>query len=245
MVNKYGRYVGAPPVVSWLDDGRLVKLMKSFAYINAKGQHWRVPKHAEVDGASIPRPLWSLIGGPFEGKYRNASIVHDWFCDVRTRAWQGVHRMFHEGLLASGVGPRRAMLMYAAVSRFGPRWSCTVVANSRLATKCRFAFCSASDRDAKVTFRNFSQMYGDQLLTKWVAMSSGVCVIPDDRRRSARGAAYTLPFDEADLEQLVRSVSTENLTLDHVDALVDAQALNGYQKTALLGQAARFRQPYF
>jgi hypothetical protein len=69
------------------------------------------------------------MGGPFEGKYRDASIVHDWYCDLRTRSWQNVHLVFYEAMLTSGVALSRARLMYAAVYWGGPRWSDTVVSN--------------------------------------------------------------------------------------------------------------------
>ncbi len=43
---------------------------------------------AIVDGASIPRMFWSIIGGLFDEGYRDASIIHDWYCDKRLRTWQ-------------------------------------------------------------------------------------------------------------------------------------------------------------
>jgi hypothetical protein len=64
-----------------------------------------------------------------EGEYRDASIVHDWYCDLRSRSWKSVHRMFYEAMLASGVGLARAKIMYAGVYFGGPRWSETVEAN--------------------------------------------------------------------------------------------------------------------
>jgi hypothetical protein len=76
--------------------------------------------------------LWSLIGGPFEGKYRNGSVVHDYYCDVRSANWRSVHKMFYRAMLVSGVSVRRAKVMYAAVYFAGPRWNDTVVENVRL-----------------------------------------------------------------------------------------------------------------
>jgi uncharacterized protein DUF1353 len=63
-------------VTRWEDDGRLMTLVESFAYIDSSGRTWRVPSGVQVDGASIPQVFWSIIGGPFEGRYRNASIIH-------------------------------------------------------------------------------------------------------------------------------------------------------------------------
>ncbi|KQP17035.1 endonuclease [Pseudorhodoferax sp. Leaf265] len=120
---QFGSYVGAPPQVQLLDDGRTVKLMAALTYVAASGERWPVDVDVVVNGASIPRVFWSLIGGPFEGRYRDASIVHDRYCDLRSRAWQATHRMFYEAMRCSGVGRAKAKLMYYAVYRFGPRWS--------------------------------------------------------------------------------------------------------------------------
>ena len=116
-----GQFSGSP-ITKWEDDGRLMTLMESFEYVDAKGRTWRVPGGVRVDGASIPQVFWSLIGGPFEGKYRNASVIHDYFCATRKRRWQDVHKVFHEAMLTSGVDSARAYVMYKAVEEFGPRW---------------------------------------------------------------------------------------------------------------------------
>jgi Protein of unknown function (DUF1353) len=87
-IGKYQRRA----LVELLNDGRRVKLEEPFAYIDPGKIRWQVPKDAVVDGASIPRMLWLLLGGPFEGKYRNASIIHDWYCDIRVRPWKQVVR---------------------------------------------------------------------------------------------------------------------------------------------------------
>ncbi|WP_426165205.1 DUF1353 domain-containing protein [Sandarakinorhabdus sp. DWP1-3-1] len=117
---------------TWLDDGRLMELLSDFGFSDAAGLAWPVPKGARVDGASIPRSLWSIVGGPFEGKYRNASVVHDWYCSVRTRPWQAVHAMFWEAMLVSGVGALQARALYLAVRYGGPRWDALTVANNIL-----------------------------------------------------------------------------------------------------------------
>lgn len=107
----------------WLaDNTRRMALLEDFAFTDASGKLWRAPKGSIIDGASIPRAFWSVIGGPFEGSYRNASVLHDVACQERSEPWQRVHRMFYEAMLASGVEERRARIMYAAVYYLGPRW---------------------------------------------------------------------------------------------------------------------------
>jgi hypothetical protein len=126
-----GEFIGTP-AVELLEDGRLIKLLNDFSFKDNTETLWSAPKNAIVDGASIPRALWAITGGPLEGKYRNASILHDWFCDVRSRDWRAVHRMFHEAMLVSGVDNIKARIMYLAVYYGGPRWSDQAIANANL-----------------------------------------------------------------------------------------------------------------
>lgn len=109
-------------ITEWLDDGRQMRILEPFAYIAQSGTRWDVPEGSIVDGASIPRFAWTMIGGPFEGSYREASVIHDVACVEKTRPWQDVHAVFYEAMRASGVGPIKAKVMYAAVYHFGPRW---------------------------------------------------------------------------------------------------------------------------
>lgn len=117
------RFIGNPVVdLSGTGDGRRVRLVQPFSFEDADGTSWPVPVGTLVDGASIPQPFWSLIGGPFEGQYRDASIIHDFYCDRKDRPWRKVHRMFYSAMLARGVAPLKAKLMYYSVFQFGPRW---------------------------------------------------------------------------------------------------------------------------
>lgn len=117
----YGRFEGEV-VASWNDDGRDMTLREDFAYIDPQGQRWTAPEGAVVNGASIPRPFWTLIGGPFEGQFRNASVVHDVECVDMKAPWEDVHRMFYEACRCGGVDERMAKTLYYAVHHFGPRW---------------------------------------------------------------------------------------------------------------------------
>lgn len=119
----HGSFINAPPLTEWLDDGRNMRLKRPFGFVEEGGREWPVPSETIVDGASIPRVFWSLIGGPFEGVYRNASVVHDYYCDVQTRPWRDTHRVFLEAMRCSSVSEIRAKIMYYAVYRFGPRWT--------------------------------------------------------------------------------------------------------------------------
>ena len=87
------------------------------------------PAGSVVDGASIPQVFWSLVGGPFEGEYRNASVVHDVACDRKSEPWEAVHLMFYNACRCGGVGEKKAKLLYWAVYLGGPRWVRKVVEN--------------------------------------------------------------------------------------------------------------------
>jgi len=129
--NESARYVGK---LVWtpLPDGRLMELVQDFGFIDSLGLEWPVPAKTQVDGASIPQALWSLVGSPFTGKYRDASVIHDYYCDVRIREWPTVHRVFYDAMIVSGVTIPRAKLMYAAVYFAGPRWTSQAVHNNQL-----------------------------------------------------------------------------------------------------------------
>lgn len=131
-------YVGQPDF-RWDPNGRNMYLLGDYAFVDNAGSTWNVPKGAEVDGASIPRMFWSLMGGPFEGKYRDASVIHDYFCSVRTRPWKAVDRMFYEAMIVSGVAETEAKVMYLAVVWAGPRWDDQDIHNNLLAPADRFA----------------------------------------------------------------------------------------------------------
>lgn len=119
----FGSFVGIPAQIEFELDGRAAKLMQQIEYTSDDGTNWTVPVGAWLDGASIPRAFWTLIGGPYEGNYREPSIVHDHFCIVRTREWRDTHRMFHQAMRCRGVSPYKAKVMFYAVHRFGPRWT--------------------------------------------------------------------------------------------------------------------------
>ena len=114
-------------VAQWLEnpDGpdREMLLLAPFAFVDADGTRWDVPEGTKVNGASIPQILWGPFGSPFVGDYRNASVVHDYYCLAQTRPPADVHRMFYRALRTSGVSKITAKLFYAAVYYLGLDWT--------------------------------------------------------------------------------------------------------------------------
>jgi Protein of unknown function (DUF1353) len=118
---KWGHFTGEP-VTKWNPDGRTMTLLTELRYTDPNGEVWVAPVGSQVDGASIPRYLWSIMGGPFEGKYRNASVLHDVAYGERKRPWQDCDRMFYNAMRCSGVSAVEAKTMYYALYRFGNHW---------------------------------------------------------------------------------------------------------------------------
>ena len=112
-----------PVQTEWLPDGRNMKLLRESVFHDTmQSLTWTAPESARIDGASIPKIFWTLLSGPYEGRYRDASVNHDYETCVKLRPWRQVHRMFYYAMRAQGETKARAALMYFAVWHFGPRW---------------------------------------------------------------------------------------------------------------------------
>lgn len=120
----YGHFEGSVKVEWVRDNGRdrHMKLLEDFTYIDPLGKRWTAPKGYETDGASIPKAFWSVVGGPFEGGYREAAVIHDWYCHSKTEPWKDVHRIFYYAARAANVSESKAKLLYTAVRVGGPKW---------------------------------------------------------------------------------------------------------------------------
>jgi hypothetical protein len=103
----------------------LFELRNDFGYIDSTGRRWQAKKGLLTDGASIPSVFWPILGHPFQGLYLKPAVIHDYYCipKNRYRRWENVHRVFYDAMLNNGVGRAKALAMYFAVWRFGPRWN--------------------------------------------------------------------------------------------------------------------------
>jgi hypothetical protein len=117
------RFVGKV-VVEWLDDPFVptLQLREDFGFQDQDGKLWLAPRGQVLDGASIPLAFRDMIGMPFVGDYRRASVVYDYYCHVMSEPWRDVHRMFYYASLTEGVGEVNAKVMYAALYAAGLRW---------------------------------------------------------------------------------------------------------------------------
>lgn len=118
---QFGAFRPERPRTEWMEDGEGMRLLENFNFIDGDWI-WKCPAGSVVNGASIPRFFWRIIGSPMRGKYRFATIPHDVHCDLRQRPSAQVHAMFYRAMRAAGVGRFKAWVMWAAVRYFGPRW---------------------------------------------------------------------------------------------------------------------------
>jgi hypothetical protein len=114
----HGSFSGNPKT-EWLvdanGDDRDMKLLEDFSYTDPAGRLWLAPKGSTVNGASIPRPLWSTVGSPYTDDYRQASIVHDVACNTPEISRKEADVMFFHACRAGGCSPRQARILYAGV----------------------------------------------------------------------------------------------------------------------------------
>jgi hypothetical protein len=109
----------------WLkheSEDRRMRLLEDFAFVDSLGFEWKAPAGDVVDGASVPSFLWSVVGSPFTGDYRRASVLHDVACQRKSRSSRDVHRMFYEAMVIDGVDKDTALKFYTSVRLFGPQW---------------------------------------------------------------------------------------------------------------------------
>jgi hypothetical protein len=127
---KHGTFIGVPKT-EWLvnatAEDRYMCLIDDFAFTDPNGRIWPAAASSTIDGASIPRELWAVVGSPYTGDYRRASIVHDAACNT-----PGVNRkeadvMFFHACRAGGCNPMHAFVLYAGV-RIGSLWSANLPA---------------------------------------------------------------------------------------------------------------------
>jgi hypothetical protein len=98
-----------------------MEVLEDFSFEDPATKLWTTPAGTQVDGASIPRALWTIVGSPFTDDYRRASVVHDYYCDVRTEPYYACR--------ADGVSALKANMLYYGVVAGGPSWHVVRIVN--------------------------------------------------------------------------------------------------------------------
>lgn len=114
-------FVGIPILIPTEITGQLM-VRRKFAFYDSRGVKWTAEEGSIVDGASIPSALKPLLGHSFETPFLAAAVLHDIYCQSKTRSRKETNDMFLEALITNGVNWIKAYLMWAAVAAFGPRW---------------------------------------------------------------------------------------------------------------------------
>ena len=115
----YGQFSDNPQT-EWVSDpgqDRDMVMLRDFSYTDPDGKVWDAPVSSKINGASIPMPLWSTVGSPYTGDYRNASIVHDVACQKAKTVVdrKAADKMFYFACLAGGCSIPQARMLYLGV----------------------------------------------------------------------------------------------------------------------------------
>jgi len=65
----HGKF-SADPMTTWLTEkipDRTMCTLNDFTFVDKGGKPWKTPASYPIDGASIPRVLWTLVGSPYTG----------------------------------------------------------------------------------------------------------------------------------------------------------------------------------
>ncbi|MFL6658950.1 MAG: DUF1353 domain-containing protein [Massilia sp.] len=112
-----GEFSGNPRT-EWLSengDERNMRVLELFWYTDPDGRRWEAPANTVINGASIPRTLWSSVGSPYTGAYRRAALVHDAAVGKESVLRADADRMFYFACLCGGCSVLQAKLLYAGV----------------------------------------------------------------------------------------------------------------------------------
>ena len=118
----------APDKKHWpADNYREARVLEDFEFVDGAGRSWKVPAGYVTDGASIPYGAWSSGIGPYDGPYRDAAVLHDYYCEHKGlgRSWQAVQDMFLEASKSRGTSELTAKVLYTGVLFGGMIGYCT------------------------------------------------------------------------------------------------------------------------
>ncbi|QTH15316.1 DUF1353 domain-containing protein [Pseudomonas corrugata] len=211
-----------PLEVELLSTKHDARLLRDFTYTGPSPQRrfWIAPKNTVSDGASIPKIAWSVVGGPYDGQYRKAAIIHDVACVERTRSWKETHLAFYTAMRAAGVDATTAKIMYAAVYHFGPRWAePTRVLLPR--TKLKLVSYSLDEINAGLPPGKRAVLLDEgRVIDRTV--STGL--FETEQRQEVVGAVIEVRELQPDLsidafEQMSREIKERNLSLSEIEKL--------------------------
>lgn len=99
------------------------RLLNGFSYVDATGKTWQIPAGTLIDESTLPNWLWAPVNLPLTDAYRDATILHTYYCKSKKENWFFTHRMFYEACLTAGIAETRAKILFAAVFANVQRWT--------------------------------------------------------------------------------------------------------------------------
>lgn len=199
------------------------KLLSDFTFIDPNGRVWTAPKGAIVNGASIPGDFWGIIGSPWAGRYPEASVIHDHFCQTKSRHWKDVHRVFYEAMIANKVKAIKAKLMYYAVYRYGPRWT---------DTEKNFQTCllywgleqaqSSKSKDSGSTPIIRGKHNKEDIVIRNFNGTGACAFAPSYKGRLVIEPKINKKYKEKIFQNMERRIKDENLSLEAIEAIASA-----------------------
>ncbi len=128
-MSEYGKFT-RNVFAEWLidkGDDQSMRLKEHFEFIDLNKYKWPAIPDDIIDGASIPKIAWTLIGSPYVGNYRRSAALHDSLYinqhdngsdDPRL----AVDIVFYKGMRSDETSWLKAAIMYAAVRIFGKEY---------------------------------------------------------------------------------------------------------------------------
>jgi hypothetical protein len=116
----WGKFEGEVSAV-WLSKGRNMLLLHDFSYWDSQGKKWFASKGSIIDGASVPW-FFRRVFPIYVGRYRRATVLHDVYCESKTRSSATVHKMFYEAMRCDHTSLVSSIILWVAVRFFGPQF---------------------------------------------------------------------------------------------------------------------------
>jgi len=106
------------PDLEHLLDGKRAVLKTPYKFRMETGEIITVPVGFITDGASIPKFVWSITGGPW-GEYLYAAIPHDYLYYTKKMTRKGADKVFLKIMVYLGVSEWKYRIMHRAVRDWG------------------------------------------------------------------------------------------------------------------------------
>lgn len=86
--------------------------------VELNGRRWRVQKGYVCNGITAPRHIRKFLGEGVDAPETWAAVFHDWLFTQPGMTRASADRLFHDLLIAYGVPPIKARLMYSGVAAY-------------------------------------------------------------------------------------------------------------------------------